>query len=73
MIGIDVPNGLYYEGRAMIGYPLWPAPFFTLATLVRVPADYEKVPGGTDLYSANLLFREDLLRPCNTNSSWQIL
>ena len=63
MIAIDVPNGLYYEGHAMVGYPLWPAPIITLATVVRSPADYEHVPTNTDLFSAALLFREDFFDP----------
>ena len=63
MIAIDPTNRLYYEGPGLVGYPLWPVPFISVATVVKNAADYENVPANTDLHSARLIFREDFFDP----------
>lgn len=57
-LGIDQQTGLVYEGVDGPDLPIFPAPGVTLATLVREPSDWERLPGDVGNHLA-WVFRED--------------
>jgi hypothetical protein len=63
MIGIDPNTGLVYQGESYYGHPVWPSPVLSLATIVSHEGDFTRVPSGTNLLHADLLFREDSFDP----------
>ncbi len=58
-LGIDQQTGLVYEGSDGPDLPVFPAPSVTLATLIREPDDWQRLP--SDLHSGHTawVFRED--------------
>jgi hypothetical protein len=63
MLGIDTATGNVYEGAASPYFAVWPTPILSAATLIDLPADWNRVP--YDLYSAPppWVFREDSFDP----------
>lgn len=63
MIAINYNDHLVYEGQSNYGHALWPAPVLSLATLIQDEADFRELPPGSDLHTADLVFREDSFDP----------
>jgi len=63
MLGIDEDKRVYYEGPAHTGIAIWPAQFFSVATVLRLEDDRTSIPMTTSLGNARLLFREDYFDP----------
>ena len=59
MLGLDERTKQVYEGDSYTGYGVLPLPVLSLATIIREEADFGALPIGSDLFKADLLFRED--------------
>lgn len=59
MLGLDERTKQVYEGDSYTGYGVLPCPVLSLATVIRSEADFGSLPVSCDLFSADLLFRED--------------
>lgn len=62
-IAISAEQPLIYEGEGGYGHGLWPAPVFTVATVLLKPEDVENIPSTMNLHVNPLLFREDSFDP----------
>ena len=58
-IGIDSNNMLVYEGSALMGRAILPAPIISAAVIVSSAASIIPSPGTTQLLDIPLVFRED--------------
>jgi hypothetical protein len=63
MIGVDGNTHLVFEGQGQYGYGIWPTPVLSMATLMDAEFDVGRIPVGTDLLKAQLVFREDSFDP----------
>lgn len=63
MIAIDPERRLFYEGSAYYGHAIWPSPVISLATVIKSPEDWQRLPRSDDLGAASLVFREDFFDP----------
>jgi hypothetical protein len=63
MIAIDGNTKLVYEGQSFYGYGLWPTPVLSLATVIANAASLIRLPAGSDLLHADMVFREDSFDP----------
>ncbi len=63
MIAIDGNTKLVYEGQGNYGYGLWPTPVLSMATLLDSEFDFSRLPIGSDLFNASIVFREDSFDP----------
>ena len=63
MIGIDGNTKLVYEGQTGFGYGLWPTPMLSVATIVSDSVELRTLPTSADLFSAQIVFREDSFDP----------
>lgn len=63
MIAIDPDKRLFYEGSAYYGHAIWPSPVISLATVIKSPDDWQRLPRSDDLGAASLVFREDFFDP----------
>lgn len=60
MIGIEDHSKRFFEGsNPFLGRELWPPPMVSVATVLKTPEDYGRVPESLDLRTVELLFRED--------------
>jgi hypothetical protein len=63
MVAIDGNTKLVYEGESYYGYGLWPTPVLSLATLIADADSITRLPPGSDLLHADMVFREDSFDP----------
>lgn len=59
MLGLDERTKQVYEGDSYSGYGVHPCPVLSLVTVIQHEEDFGALPISCDLFSANLLFRED--------------
>ena len=63
MIAIDGQTKLAYEGQSYWGYGLWPTPVLSLATVIEGEDGFARLPPSSDLFNADIIFREDSFDP----------
>lgn len=63
MIAIEPDRRLFYEGSSNYGHAIWPSPVISLATIIKLPEDWNRLPRGDELGPASLVFREDFFDP----------
>lgn len=59
MLGLDDRTKQVYEGDSYSGYGVHPCPVLSLATVVKIEDDFGTLPASCNLFSADLLFREE--------------
>lgn len=62
-IAIDDNKFLAYEGDGHHGHAIWPAPVFSIATLLTKPEDISHIPASGFLNQTQFVFREDSFDP----------
>src|SRR3954469_7623920 len=63
MLAIDRDARVFYDGNSRVGIPIFPAPFVSIATVLRSEDDHARIPQTMDLGIAPLVFREDYFDP----------